>query len=515
MPHFSEMNFLFLGTKENTSTSTTATDKIRNTAGDSQYSIFSNDEDKLNNYYVYKGSWGNNPRARGYNQQTQLPNEIDSGNKSNFENIKNHTYKTVYDTGNDNPYVDLIKKFDGVNSSKSLIIRPSDLAYLKELGVYPINRMVVLRRFETGQMVPEKLDELNSEPKSTIVGWLKDEENFGEIGFNESWTTTDRPLHELIKDLINRSFNSAGHLKSIVPVPDFAQGLVFQLLKGLGLTGGADSPWDWHKIPIGDPDVLSEGPYRDPAQQNIISQFNFNFKTTYEQKFIGDVDPGSAMIDIIDNLLKMGTSDMKYWLNGDAGIIQKAKGKSGEIHETFYWWNLVKHTLIDFAAAVMSLIRNTASVVGEAFSGNFSASATANKGKNLLIGALNSIMISTTARYRWELRGSLELMTGTETSTPWYLTIGNPYSPWLATNHVIVRKIDIKTSNEVGFNDMPLWLEATITIDQSRNLGRNEIIRMFNNSFLREYSKPNKQTNPNEVDNAFENNNQVNQNQKS
>ncbi len=43
--------------------------------------------------------------------------------------------------------------------------------------------MVILRRFQEGQAVPEKLDELNSQPISTVIGWLKEDENFGSYSF--------------------------------------------------------------------------------------------------------------------------------------------------------------------------------------------------------------------------------------------------------------------------------------------------------------------------------------------
>lgn len=480
MAHFSEMDFLFINTPNSL---TEATKNIQNTVSNNAKSIYDSKKSDGEKVYVYKGPWGDSPKLKGENEKTQLPNEIDSGTKPNFENIKNYTKTTIYDTSVGNPYVDLINNFNGENSSKSLMIKASDLAYLRYLGVYPINRMVVLRRFHSGMSVPEKLDELDVEPISTIVGWLKEDDDFGKISFNEDWTRTTKRLDELFANLIKSEFNQGKNIKNIMPVPGFARGLLFELLKAGGLT----NDWSWDNIPIGDPDVLQEGPYRDPAQQNIKSTFNFNFETTYEQKFIGDVDPGSAMIDIIDNILKMGTSNMKYWLNGESGIIKNAMSDASP-DSVYFWWEMVKNVVTEFGNVVVRMVKGLVNTVKDVFSG--SASDAFRKGKELLIKTLKMILVSTVSKYRWELRGSLEMMTGTISTTPWYLTIGNPYSPWLATNHIIVRNIEISTSNEVGFNDMPMWLNITLNLEQSRNLGRNEIIRMFNNSFLREYTKP-------------------------
>ncbi len=488
MAHFSEMDFLF-------NNIAAVTDKIKNSAGyvageldkSGKNSIFSTSNDSTK-YFVYKGPWGKStklPADAKHVDDNNIPKEKDSGNKNTNE-IRNYTKNTIYNKDRkNNPYVDLINDFNGEKSAKSLTIRPSDLAYLRELGVHPINRMVILRRFGDGTAVPEKLDELDTQPISVVVGWLKPDENFGEIAFNESWTTTNNRLDELIGKIVKENFAKDSKLKSIMPVPSFARGLLFSLLKQAGF-GGEDSPWDWDNIPIGDPNVLMEGPYRDPNNQNLKSSFNFTLDTTYEQKFIGDVDPGAAMIDIIDNLLKMGTSNMKYWLNGESGIMKDAKTtimtKGGD--DLNYWYNLLTETTKAFFKVIHKTISNIGNYLSDVFNGKISLEDT----KELLVTGLQTILTSTIAKYRWELKGSLELMTGRDSVTPWFLTIGNPYSPWLASNHITVTNVKIETSNEVGFNDMPMWLKVTIACNQSRNLGRNEIIRMFNNSYLREYS---------------------------
>lgn len=482
MAHFSEMEFLFVSSPK-TTTSTDATKNINNAVGNNERSIYSMGSSN-DTYYVFKGPWGSGVREKGVDD-LGLPNERKIGYQG--EQVRNYAKTTIYNNGSNNPYVDLINNFDGrVGSSKSLMIKASDLAYLRELGVYPINRMVILRRFQDGQAVPEKLDELDAMPISTVIGWLKEDENFGNFGFNESWTQTTKRLDELLGDMIKENFSKGSNLKSIMPVPSFARGLLFGLMKQLGIVGGPDSPWDWNNIPIGDPNVLQEGPYRDPSTQNLQSEMQFTIETTYEQKFIGDVDPGAAMIDIIDNLLKMGTSDMKYWLNGDSGLVQDAK-RAFKGDNLNYWWEVVKNVVLGLAEYISKTIKNIKEFVTTS-----STSQIVDAGKGLFMDFLQSIMTATVAKYRWELKGSLEMMTGRESVTPWYLTIGNPYSPWLATNHIIVSKVEIETSNEVGFNDMPMWLKVKIIATQSRNLGRNEIIRMFNNSFLREYSKYNK-----------------------
>lgn len=503
MPHFSEMDFLFVKNSETNPSST-----IRNLSkgGGTEGGVSSIFKEYNttggDHYFVFKGGVGSR-RELTFDRKNAITNEFRSGNYQGNNKIIEYYRSTIYeDNQPSNPYVNLINQFNGVNSARALLIRPSDIAYLRDLGVYPLNRMVILRRFAEGIIVPEKLDELGftnenkgtgekvftgEEPISVVVGWLKPDDNFGQISFNESWTTTNTRLDELLAKIIKEEFFKGSNLTSIMPVPNFAQGLLFELLNRMDLTGGEDSPWDWDDIPIGDPNVLMEGPYRDASRQNLNSTLNFTFETTYEQKFIGDVDPGSAMVDIIDNLLKMGTSNMKYWLNGQSGIMQDAKAaaNTGDANDLGAWWRLVNSVLNKLWDAIAGTIKGAISGATNAIeTGTFKEYAT-----DKLAALAKSILTATIAKYRWELKGSIELMTGRDSTTPWYLTIGNPFSPWLATNHIILNSVKIDTSPEVGFNDMPLWIKVEFVCSQSRNLGRNEIIRMFNNSFLRQYSR--------------------------
>jgi hypothetical protein len=507
MGHFSEMNFLFTNTPAPDITNptkiikNTVQKKVDGNTIENYRSIFSpqsNDyaEYDKTHFFVFKGQEGIKKPITSFNE---ISDEWNAGNRG--PNVKNHIKTQIYEKiGNKNPYLSIIDDFNGEASSKSLTIKASDLAYLRELGVHPINRMVVLRRFAEGIMLPESLDELEIEPISTVIGWIPHDENFGKFDFNEGWTLTNKRLDQLLNDLINDTFKES-KIKTMTPIPGFAQGLMFGLLNKADFSKGQDSPWDWNKIPIGDPNVLAEGPYRDASRQNLSSSFDFNINTTYEQKFIGDVDPGAAMIDIIDNLLKMGTSDMKYWLDSNSGIIKDAKAAINSGDELNAWWVAISSATTALWDTLADTISNIKTSIGKVMPTTDTGSIRVPNAEDLkkikesaltaLENTLQLVLTSTLAKYRWEMKGSFELMTGRDSATPWYLTIGNPYSPWLASNHIIVKTVSVETSNEVGFNDMPMWLKVTINAGQSRNLGRNEIMRMFNNSFLREYSKAN------------------------
>lgn len=496
MAHFSEMDFLF----SNLNNKNSIAQQLEKTSPRNEFNIFKGSP----NYVVYKS------KLHGTN------------------GIKEQISKTIYNEENKkNPYIKLLNDFNknsGENGA-ALKLRAADIAYLKDLGVYPINRMVILRRFKDGILVPENLEELLVEPISTIVGWIKPDDNFGSISFNESWSTTNDRFDLLLAKLIKQATGGLD-LTALVPLPDFLQGVLFEFYNKAGLSGGgatdtgtnekfesfdgsklnkpgSDENWGLLNLPMGDPNMLNEGPFRNPDGQNIKSSFSFDITTTYEQKLLGSIDPGSAMLDIIDNIYAMGTSNMRFYFNEDSGIINKARnaviGNDGKGNDLGAWWSFLKEVFNEFWGVLRDLFSDIKQSIIDYNVNELTGPNVAKLFKevkddfieNVLILA-KSILTSTIARFRYELRGSIELTTGGRySSTPWYLTIGNPYSPWLATNHIVVDSCSIETSTEMGFNDQPQQITAKFNCRFSRSLGKQELMRMFNNSYRRTYNNLN------------------------
>ena len=464
MAHYSEMDFLFNSVNENLNMLIDNNSNFNN--------IFDN-----NKVVIYK----NNRNFGGTN------NIIDYLK----ENLNQK--KGVSPSAAKNPYMALLEDFGLKSGMPGLLIKAADLAYLRDLGVYPINRMAILRRFPEGSFVYENLEDMQIQPISTVIGWIKPDANFGTIAFNETWTKTHNRFDELLAKIVQDNFKIP--ISSLIPIPDFAQGILFEFYKNMGLTkrsgvdddnlnetyesyngsniSGGGSNWGLNNIPIGDPNVLQEGPFRNPDGQNIVSNFQFELETTYEQKLLGVVDPGSAMLDILDNLYAMGTSDMTfYWGDASKAIIDAKKAATGGANDLNSWWLFVKDILTGFWTAITDLFQSVLEQTTEIFSefkGNGVNSINSEVIINGLKALLQTILGSVIAINRFELRGSIELMTGGNvSSTPWYLTIGNPYSPWLSTNHIIVESATVETSTEMGFNDQPQRLTAKFTCRFSR-----------------------------------------------
>ena len=72
----------------------------------------------------------------------------------------------------------------------SMSIKAADFAYLKNIGVYPNNRLMVARRFSGG--MPDDLTAISNaspqkQPMATLISWVPDTNDFIDVSFGEEW----------------------------------------------------------------------------------------------------------------------------------------------------------------------------------------------------------------------------------------------------------------------------------------------------------------------------------------
>jgi hypothetical protein len=420
------------------------------------------------------------------------------------DNVINYYKDTIYQNSK-NPYKNLLNNFES-KGYEALRLEAADFAYLSDLGVYPLNRLWILRRYKEGVSVPDNLLDFDKSkeipyPISTVVGWISPkEENFFGVDFNEHWTTISDRVDEVLIKLIEKE--TGQKISKATPlVSSWGQGLLIGFLNEMGMTN-----FTYDEIPFGNPNVLQEAATRvsDPSQTEggFMSNLTVSLKTSYEQKFIGDVDPGSAMLDIIRNLTRMGTSDIIFFADKNADIFKKIRNANKQGTNANAWWGIITELVDKFMTAVSKLFKK----LGNTFTSNDDSSngdssndgSNANKkstnvidnitnGINKLVkSAGETYLASTIAKWRWPLVGGVGVMTG-ENTTPWHLTIGNPNSPFVSFGNIKVTKMNIDFKNELGFNDMPIKMDVTVQVDFGRQIGAQEIFALFNNGYSRVY----------------------------
>lgn len=458
-------------------------------------------------------------------------------NKGDVNNYIKSDVNKAYQANSKNPYLDLLEFTNSPDTAKGLKIKSSDLAYLRDIGVFPINRLMILRRYPEGVIVETDLNDINVEPISTVIGWVKRDSNMLEYSFNEKWTKMDSSgrLDKLLQQIINDEFGI--DIANIIPIPGWGIGFMFGILKKMGLTD-----YDRTNLPIGDPNILTEAITRPHESFGLESGFDFELETAYEQKYIAGIDPTVSSMSVLENLLIMGTSDTRIIGKKNSDFIKLLRAANENPTNGAGWAKLAGLVVTSFVEALGETIKKDAKDIVTFMKGmgikqkGTEEEAEANESNKddlswrerrklrkeeksqpvktgesenkeevdvsegiiLAIGdkftellktpLITTILASTLAKYKWPLRGSISMFTG-DPNTPWHLTIGNPYAPLLSMNNVYVKSVNVTESSEMGYNDIPKFRTVKISMEQGRNMGKNEIYKLFGIKYKRHYNK--------------------------
>ena len=106
------------------------------------------------------------------------------------ENLHNNT---VYDTS----VLNIIEQLASTKAS----LKPADFAYLKNVGVFPNNRLIIARRFPNG--VANDLTEVKASPMATLISWVPDNEEFLSVAYNEEWAEAEASFEDVLNDIGN------------------------------------------------------------------------------------------------------------------------------------------------------------------------------------------------------------------------------------------------------------------------------------------------------------------------
>ena len=58
----------------------------------------------------------------------------------------------------------------------------------------------------------------------------------------------------------------------------------------------------------------------------------------------------------------------------------------------------------------------------------------------------------------------------------------------MSINNIHVEKIDIKWDKEIAYNELPKELTASISCKLGRSLGKQEILKLFAQTYIRTYT---------------------------
>ena len=438
---------------------------------------------------------------------------VDADGRTIYKSFTRNTLHNndVYDTS----MLNIIEK---LSLSRAGALRPSDFAYLKNLGVFPNNRLMIARKFPSP--VGDDLNRLKTVPKSILITWKPETEEFLDMTVGEHWTDADADftnvLNRMGEDMLGKNMGAKiGAAMNLLPLPGFTETIQQTVLQKLGvLSSGTANKGS----PAGNPNLIkmakrrkTSGSSGDPFS-GLKYEISIKMLCEYEQKFISGIDPTIAFIDIIGNILAFGTQDSSTY-----GLSGKFAGKIAK------WSNEPDTLITDFAALikdgfakVQESIKKAVSEATEAIKKQIAEVKKSNEGKDededyeepegaseikalekqnsLITKAGNTLknfiqligksIKNTIRKYREELRGIASALSGGP-STPWHVTIGNPLRPIFCSGDMYTEEVKISLGPTLAFNDLPSSIKVDFVLKPGRPCGLQEIMAKFNTGNLR------------------------------
>ena len=383
----------------------------------------------------------------------------------------------------------------------SMKLRFADFAYLKDVGVYPNNRLMVARRFANG--VPNDLTSIMAEPMSTIISWIKDgDAEYFSIQYGEKWVPAEASFTDVLNDIgkdikgsqeqgSNPIGSAAAAGFNAIPFGGMMEGLQYAVMQELGLTdfGIGNSP-------LGNPNLIRESKRRDTVEKNragsgLAATINVKFEVEYEQKFIDGVDPTLAYMDIIQNALTFGTSDSVFHFNSSFGdttapiIKDLISGDSASIIRALLkFMGALLNAIVKVGKSLVEGLTKKVDDVKDTIN-DLGTDVVTDTIKNILAATVGSVI----SKYKIRLVGITQALTGLP-SAPWHVTIGNPKKPMFTSGDMLCGEdVTVTFGKTLGFNDLPSSIKVSFSLKNARPLGAQELFNRMNTGRGRSYQR--------------------------
>ena len=390
----------------------------------------------------------------------------------------------IYDTS----LLNIIERLSGTEAA----LRPADFAYLKNVGVYPNNRLMIARRF-----TKPHLDNIFGVPKSpgalvmaTMISWKPQDQDFLEISFGEEWVEASGDfkdvLNSLGKDfLVNSLGDRTGGLAGAIPLPGFTEVLQRQVLTAMGLM--EDNPNT--PLPSGNPNLIKEAKRRktigyEGTGSGLKCTVSIKMECEWEQKFLSGIDPTIVFQDLLNKILVFATSKSSTY-----GLTKEFEAKVQQ------WTNDPKSIVTDMITYIKDALAKTVASIQKTID-NLKTDDTAKEKATTAAeeqqGILDTlkkegetILNKVVQKYKIEIQGIARALTGAP-STPWHITIGNPLRPiFCAGDMYMSDTLTLNLGPTLAFNDLPSSIKASFTLVNARPWGLQEIIAKFNTGSIR------------------------------
>ena len=440
-----------------------------------------------------------------------------SAGSDNYGMRPNLHNNTVYDTS----VLNIIEQLAQTKAA----LKPADFAYLKNIGVYPNNRLMIARRFAAPSadniMVPKISGKGELGAMATLISWVPEGTDFLDFTFGEEWMDSEADFKGILNSLgddigLSNLGGIGGAAGNVLPLPGFTEIFQRAFLSKLGLLEESAAG----SIPAGNPNLIKQSKRRktigySEAGSGLKTKINIKMSCEYELKYISGIDPSIVWMDLLGMIVRFGTSSSEtYGLSGAAAskLIGWATNPDTLIRDVVHSIGKALKDVVDEVAKKIKEIYNKATeaaqsmidqekidnenkekgitpaeppTAGEAAMTAASVAKTLSEGA---LGALKAVAGKITSglvqKYRVRVIGIVNALSGLP-STPWHITIGNPMRPMFCSGDMLVEEVNLKLGPQLSFNDLPSSITVDFTLSNARPLGLQEIMGKFNSGYLR------------------------------
>ena len=405
---------------------------------------------------------------------------------------------TVYDMS----LLNIIEQLSGTQAE----LRPSDFAYLKDVGVFPNNRLMIARRFGSPHNDNIFVKGLaTGQPLAIMISWKPQGEDFLKITFGEKWEDADADfknvLDSLGEDFLGKELGKKiGGGLAVVPLPGFTETIQRVVLAKLGvIEDDMKTP-----LPSGNPNLIKMAKRRqtiksETAGSGLKCTVSIQMICEWEQKFISGIDPTIVWQDILGKILTFATSRSNNY--GLKGAFEKTMKKWMDHPEKIVedMVKFIKEGLDKAKDSIQEMIdgiKETLAPQDEESKAAREKETAAKNAKKLeelsvdgyaqtLVDSLKEGLSRQLNKYRIALEGIARSLSGAP-STPWHITIGNPLRPIFSAGDMYMESdLALDLGPTLAFNDLPSNIKATFTLENARPWGLQEIAAKFNAGSIR------------------------------
>ena len=402
---------------------------------------------------------------------------------------------TVYDMS----LLNIIEQLSGTQAE----LRPSDFAYLKDVGVFPNNRLMIARRFASPHNDNIFVKGLaTGQPLAIMISWKPQGEDFLKITFGEKWEDAEADfksvLDSLGEDFLGKTLGQRlGGAAAVVPLPGFTETIQRTVLQKMGVIDDSkDTP-----LPAGNPNLIKMAKRRqtvksESAGSGLNCTVSITMNCEWEQKFISGIDPTIAWQDILGKILTFSTSRSNNY------------GLKASFEKTIKdWMDYPEHIVRDMVKFIKVGLEKAKTEIEKMITGiketlaptktkeEVDAKTEADRKAKLkeinkvtaqsLIDDIVAGLSRQLNKYRIVIEGIARALSGAP-STPWHITIGNPLRPvFCAGDMYMSQDVALDLGPTLAFNDLPSNIKATFTLENARPWGLQEIAAKFNSGSIR------------------------------